>query len=315
MKFTKFVRKWPVAGVALLLCFILAGCGGNQAEGSQDAAQTADETEAAPETLRLAVTDLVGLEELQRNFEPFQEQLSEILDTEVELFPVSNRTAAATALSSDRVDVVLTGPAEYVVMRANTDAVPIIGITRPGYYSVIAVQAESEFQEVSDLEGETIAMSDAGSTSGHLGPCLILRNAGLDCQSDVEVLLLGDTDLQAFSNEEAPAWGGAALDLELFTEESENVSESDYRILKEGDPLPNDVFIASSELSPEYVEQMRTRMRENEGALIDAILQGSANEKYDGAELVDTQDSDYDRMREAYRAIGVDDFSEFVGEG
>ena len=43
-------------------------------------------------------------------------------------------------------------------------------------------------------------------------------------------------------------------------------------------------------------------------------MQGEENDKYVGAELVEARDSDYDYMREAYRAIGVDDFSEFVGE-
>lgn len=302
--------------VAILLAvlsatlLIAAGCGGED-EGS---ASAGSEETNKPETLRLAVTDLVGLEELQRNFEPLQEELSSALDTEVELFPVSNRTAAATALESDRVDVVLTGPAEYVVMRAKTDAVPIIGITRPGYRSVIAVHSNSEFQELTELKGTTIAMSDVGSTSGHLGPCVILRDAGLSCQSDVEVLMLGDTDLQAFKNEEADAWGGAALDFELFVEEDDSVSERDFRILKEGRSLPNDVFLASPELSPEFVENMRSTMMENQDAIVEAILQGEANEKYRGAELKPAEDSDYDYMRKAYEAIGVNDFNEFVGE-
>lgn len=305
----KSFRRVAVSLIALSVVLVMAaGCGGEQA------ASGGSETSEGPETLRLAVTDLVGLEELQRNFEPFQEELSRALGTDVELFPVSNRTAAATALESDRVDVVLTGPAEYVVMRAKTDAVPIIGITRPGYRSVIAVHSNSEFQEVTELEGATVAMSDVGSTSGHLGPCVILQDAGLSCQSDVEVLMLGDTDLQAFKNEETDAWGGAALDFELFVDEDDSVSEGDFRILKEGRSLPNDVFLASPELSSEFVESMRSSMMENQEALVQAILQGEANEKYQGAELTPAEDSDYDYMRKAYESVGVNDFSEFVGE-
>lgn len=305
-------RVWRTLGLLSTLLIVLTvttGCGG----GEQSASAGSQESEG-PDTLRLAVTDLVGLEELQRNFDPFQDTLSRALDKEVELFPVSNRTAAATALESDRVDVVLTGPAEYVVMQAKTDAFPIIGITRPGYRSVIAAHSNSEFQQVEDLEGSTIAMSDVGSTSGHLGPCVILQDAGLRCQSDLEVLMLGDADLQAFKNEEADAWGGAALDFELFVEEDDSVSESDFRILEEGRSLPNDVFLASPELSQEFVQNMRSSMMENQDDLVEAILQGEANEKYSGAELTPANDSDYDYMRKAYEAVGVNDFTEFVGE-
>ena len=261
----------------------------------------------------MAVTDLVGMEELQRNFEPFQEEMSGALDMEVELFPVSDRTAAVAALESDEVDVVLTGPAEYVVIRDRTDATPVIGITRPGYYSVIATHADSSFESVEDLEGATVAMSDVGSTSGHLGPSVILQDAGLNPQDDVEVEMLGDADLQAFKTEQVDAWGGAALDFELFLEEEE-LPETDFRLLAEGDPLPNDVFIASPNLSEEFIGELRTGMTENEEAILEAIVQGEENDKYVGAELVEAQDSDYDYMREAYRAIGVNDFSEFVGE-
>lgn len=307
----RLVKRTMAVTVTLVVsALLMAGCGGAQsAEESQASGQT---SEQQPETLRLAVTDLVGLEELQRNFEPFQEELSNILGMEVELFPVSDRTAAVAALEADRVDMVLTGPAEYVVMRARTDAVPVIGITRPGYRSVIAVQADSELQQLQELEGATMAMSDVGSTSGHLGPSVILQNAGIDPQSDLEVSMLGDNDLPAFARGETQAWGGAALDLENFIQESEDLSQGDVRVIAEGPPLPNDVFVARPDLPDVFIENVRTSMQENEDALIQAILSGEANEKYEGAELTNVENSDYDYMRDAYRAVGVDDFSEFV---
>jgi phosphonate transport system substrate-binding protein len=46
------------------------------------------------ESVRLAVTDIVGLEELQREFGACRGLLSEATGFDVEFFPVSNRTAA-----------------------------------------------------------------------------------------------------------------------------------------------------------------------------------------------------------------------------
>ncbi|MEO0355351.1 MAG: PhnD/SsuA/transferrin family substrate-binding protein, partial [Cyanobacteria bacterium P01_A01_bin.3] len=71
-----------------------------------------------PDTLRFAVTDVVGLEELQRDFGPFKAALEDVTGKPVEFFPVADRAAAAVALQTDAVDVVLAGPAEYVVLRA-----------------------------------------------------------------------------------------------------------------------------------------------------------------------------------------------------
>lgn len=305
-------RAIPLAVTLIFSVLLMAGCGGAQNAQSEQGSGSSGNGSQQPESLRLAVTDLVGMEELQRNFEPFQQEMSNILGMEVELFPVADRTAAVAALEADRVDMVLTGPAEYVVMRARTDAVPVIGITRPGYRSVIAVQADSELQEIQDLQGATMAMSDVGSTSGHLGPSVILQNAGVDPQSDLEVSMLGDNDLPAFARGETQAWGGAALDLDNFIQESEELSQDDVRIIAEGPPLPNDVFVARPDLPDGFTENVRTSMQENEDALVQAILAGEANEKYDGAELTNVENSDYDYMRDAYRAVGVDDFSEFV---
>ena len=54
---------------------------------------------AHAQTLRMAVTDIVGLENLQREYAPFQKILSEKSGMKVELFPVPNRTAAVEALN------------------------------------------------------------------------------------------------------------------------------------------------------------------------------------------------------------------------
>ncbi|MEL6929936.1 MAG: phosphate/phosphite/phosphonate ABC transporter substrate-binding protein [Cyanobacteria bacterium J06600_6] len=266
-----------------------------------------------PETLRFAVTDVQGLEELQRDYEPFRDALAESLGTEIEFFPVADRTAAAVALQSEQVDIVLTGPAEYVVMKAKTDAVPFIAITRPNYRSVIAVHKDSGFQSLADLEGKTIAMSDLGSTSGQLGPTKILVDGGLQPEENIEIKMLGDTDLQAFKNEDVEAWGGSALDYDRFME-AKSLNAEDYPIIATGDLLPSDVFIASSELDPEFVNEIRDSMVANQDKLIGGIIAVEANEKYTGSTLIEAKDSDYDPIRLAYQAIGIDDFTEFVGE-
>jgi len=299
------VRRLVFFVVLAGMLSVSSGCLGGG--GADSANESAAAGVGQDETLRFAVTDLTGLEELQRDFDPFREALSEALGAEIEFFPVSDRTAAAAALQSDQVDVVLTGPAEYVVMRARADAEPLAGLTRPGYRSVIGVPAESDIRAVTDLEGRTIALSDVGSTSGHLGPAQIMYEAGLQPTEDVEMLTLGDSWGQAFLSGETDAYGGSALDWEK-TIESSGRPGSDFRVLAEGEDFPPDVFIAGADLSEERREEIRNAMVENEEALVDAILRGESdeNDKYEGSELVEVEDSDYDPIRDAYAAVGQD---------
>ncbi|MEG3840109.1 phosphate/phosphite/phosphonate ABC transporter substrate-binding protein [Microcoleus sp. herbarium14] len=260
-------------------------------------------TVSEPETLEFAVTDVKGAEDLQQNYQTFRTVIAEILEKKIEFFPVDNYTTAAVALQSGQLKLALTGPSEYVIIRARTNAVPVIAITRPDYHSIIAVPANSEIKSAAQLKDKTIGMWEVGSTSGHLGPTKILLEAGLNPQSDFKISMLGKKGLQALKKGEVDALAiGATRYKDLLN--SDGLSESEFRLIATGKPLPNDLFVASSNLPSAVVETMRDRMVKNQDQLIEAILLGKANAKYKGAKLVPANDSDYNMIREVYKAIG-----------
>jgi phosphonate transport system substrate-binding protein len=260
---------------------------------------------AKPERLNFSVTDIIGLEKLEENYGQFRAELSEVLGIELEFFPVDNMSAAASALQLDRLDFALTGPSEYVAIRARTNAIPVIAIERPNYYSAMVVPADSSIESIQDLKGKTLALSDVGSTSGHLSPTHMLVKAGLNPKSDLQVKMLGDDgSIEAIKTGQVDAWAGSAVDYKQYL-----APQADrFKILAEGPPLPNDVFVASSNMNPELVEYIRSRVLDNQDRLIQALVQGEATQKYKGARLLNAQDSDYDMIREVYRAIGQGDF-------
>lgn len=305
------MRRRGFLGYSLLF---LVGCGASTTTStapSQSLSQPSSSSQ--PTVLRLAITDVQGLEELQRDYGAFRDELEATLGRTVEFFPVGDRAAAAVALQSDQVDIVFTGPAEYVVINARTQAVPFLAITRPNYFSAIAVRADSGITSVEQLKGQSIAMSDIGSTSGHLGPAKILMDQGLDPQNDVNILMLGDAELQALKNADVKVWGGSYIDYQRFLR-AEGAQESDYPIFFRGEMLPSDLLIANKNLPTSLVQEITAKMLANESALITAITSVDENEKFVGSTLVAVQDSDYDAVRDAYRAIGVNEFTEFVGE-
>ncbi|MEG4351218.1 phosphate/phosphite/phosphonate ABC transporter substrate-binding protein [Microcoleus sp. LAD1_D5] len=260
-------------------------------------------TLSEPETLEFAVTDVKGAEDLQQNYQAFRTVLGEVLEKKIELFPVDNYIEAAVALQSGQLKLALTGPSEYVIMRARTNAVPIIAITRPDYHSIIAVPANSEIKSAAQLKGKTIAMWEIGATGGHLSPIKILMDAGLNPQSDFKISMLGEKGLQALKKNQVDALGiGVNRYNDLL--KIDGLSANDFRIIATGKPLPSDLFVASSNLPNTLVEKIRHRLVENQEKLIQAILVGKANDKYQGAKLVPANDSDYNIIREVYKAIG-----------
>ena len=108
---------------------------------------------AAQQGIRFAVTDVEGMESLQRDFGPFKTALEKHSGLKVEFFAVPGRTAAVEAMAAKQLDFALTGPAEYVVFRARTNAQPVVGWTRPDYFSQVVVLADGPVKTLADLKG------------------------------------------------------------------------------------------------------------------------------------------------------------------
>lgn len=254
-------------------------------------------------TIQLAITDVNGLDGLEADYEEFRLALAAALDAEVEFFPVENYTSATVALKQGDVDLALAGPSEYVVINSRTNAVPVVAVTRPNYRSVIAVPANSDVASVADLKGTAIALSDIGSTSGHLGPTYILIEAGLDPKTDVTAQMLGDDgSAAALKAGEVQAWGGSATDYADLIDDGSGA----FKVLVEGELLPSDVLIASSSLDPATVELIKERLLAHEDEITTAIA--THESKYVGSTLKPALDEDYDSIRTVYQAIGQGEF-------
>ena len=262
------------------------------------------------EKIRLAITDVKGLEQLERDYDPFRLVLEEALATKIEFFPVENYIEAASALQLGLVELVFAGPSEYVVINARTNAVPVIALTRPRYRSIIAVRGDSGITSLAQLKGKTMAITNIGSTASHLGTTKLLIDAGLDPQTDIKFLILEDSTngkkgLDALQKGEADAWGVAIYRYEKYRQER-GLSEEELPAIATGELLPSDVFVASSKLASKTVEHIRDRFLKHK----EQIMQGIwvADDKFRGGDLVPANDSDYDLIRQVYRAIGQDDF-------
>ncbi|QIZ72778.1 phosphate/phosphite/phosphonate ABC transporter substrate-binding protein [Oxynema aestuarii] len=282
----------------------VAGCTTATRQPERNRSQTAAN---CPDPLRLAITDIKGLEQLQAEFGAFKSALADVLGRNVEFFSVENYVAASPALLSGRVDLVLAGPSEYVLLHARAQAIPLIALTRPDYYSVISVRADSGIKSLKQLKGKTIAMRTAGSTAGHLGSTKLLVDVGLNPQSDFRTVMTGDRGLEALQNGEVDAWADSNIRRTQFLREA-GLSESAVPIVARGTDLPSDVFAANSQLDPACLEEVRSLMLAAQDQLLKGILASAANEKYASSEMVAAKDSDYDPIREAYRAIGQDDY-------
>ncbi len=268
------------------------------------------------QTIRLAVTDLEGLEELQREFGEFQKVLNEKTGYEFEFYPVPSRTAGVEALASRKIDFVLTGPAEYVVFKKRTDAYPVIGFSRPDYFSGIIVLSDSGINTVEDLKGKKVAFGDVGSTSNHLAPMQVLADNGIDPRRDIEAMHVDkNVAWEALKRGDIAAIGMNMGKFSLQREKEKQLEPGAFKVIARGPDLPNDVLLVGTHVDKAVVEKVRQTFSDNSQELITTILIGQDNEKYKGMKfLPNIQDSDYNYVRSMYVTIGYPAYAQFVGD-
>lgn len=267
----------------------------------------------ATETIRFAVTDIDGLESLQKEMGPFKDAFEKASGLTVEFFPVSGRTVAVEAMAADQVDFVLTGPAEYVVFNARLNAQPVVTWNRPDYYSNVVVLDTSSFQSAADLKGQKISFGEIGSTSQHLAPATLLAEAGLTYATDYEpVFLKRNVAMEALIKGEIAAIGLNRTHIDQITEK---FPDQKLRVLLKGPELPNDVLLASPKVPAVVVDAVRKTFAEHGDELLAAVTSTEENEKYIGGSFTATvTDAEYDVVRKMFNNVGVTEFNEFVGE-
>jgi phosphonate transport system substrate-binding protein len=266
----------------------------------------------AQDTIRLAITDVDGLESLQREFGPFKAAFEKVSGLKVEFFPVSGRTAAVEAMAAKQVDFVLTGPAEYIVFQARTKATPVVTWQRPDYNSYVVTTEASGIKALTELKGKKVSFHEIGSTSRHLGPGYLIEKAGLTYAKDYEPLFVKvNVGIEAMQRGDIAAIGLNGTDLARFKEKMPDVK---LVVLAKSESLPDDVLIASPDVAAATVAKVRDAFANNFETLFAAVTSTDANRKYVGGKFIaDVRDSDYEIIRQMYRSVGIESFSKFAG--
>ena len=268
--------------------------------------------QALAETVKFAVTDVEGLETLQQEFGAFEAALEASTGLEIDLYPVNSRTAAVEAMNADQVDFVLTGPAEYVVIKELTDPRIVVAWQRPNYFAQIVVTADGPIRTVEDLKGKTVTFGSVGSTSQHLGPAQALSDLGLSYGGDYDAQIISrNVAVEALVRGDVQAVGMNMGHLERIRKA---FPDQAFTVVARGRDLPNDILVARKAVSDEVFEKVRDAFLNDGQALMAAVLKGEDNQKYSGGFfLTEIDDADYDYVRKMYGTIGVDTKA-FVGD-
>ena len=268
-------------------------------------------TSWAGKPIRIAITDLEGLEQLQREYGSFRDLLSKKTGLTIKFFPVASRTAAVEAMRSKKIDFALSGPAEYVIFRVRTKAEPVVGFSRPDYFSPIIVMADSGITKVKDLKGKKVALGPIGSTSKHLAPMQIIKDNGIDPLKDIKVIHTSvKLGWEALKRGDVAAFGTTNDKFLTLRSKEKKFEPGAFRVIARGPDLPNDVLLVRPGIDKKIIEKLRHAFTTYSKELVAEIIKGEDNKKFIGMKfLTGVKDSDYDYVRKMFGTIGNLQFS------
>ena len=245
------------------LLILLAACGNDASSANSEQDGKSD----WPEKIALGVLPGEEEGEMSRGNQILADDLSEALGIEVELFVGDDYNAVIEAMRSKKIDIASFGPFSYIIAAERSNAVPFAVKARSTeeafYNSWIIVPDESEVETLEELEGKSILFADPASTSGHLFPrMLFVKELGIP-NDEIEnffgsVAFSGshDNSALAIAAGDADAAGVCSSCIQRAIDGG-LLKESDFRIIKESDPIPSSPLTYREDLPDSLVEEIK----------------------------------------------------------
>jgi phosphonate transport system substrate-binding protein len=243
-------------------------------------------------------------EEVEAQYQPLEDYLKEELGREVVVSVPTTYNAVVEAMVSDELDLAYFGGLTYVQARERADVHPVFTEINPEtgttkYRSLIIVPADSDIEEVEDIEGQTFAFGSVSSTSGSLYPSIMLDQAGIDYRTDLEeVVYTGghDATAQAVANGRVAA--GGLEDRILYDLQEEGiVEEGSVRVIEESEPIEGYPWVVRDDLPDETEQEITDAFLGIEDPELLDLLRAEGYERVEA--------SDYDYVEEQARKLDL----------
>lgn len=266
------MNRWKVwiTAMTLLLVVVLAACS-DEGETDGEAKETEGKVEASadwPETLRVGVVPSEDESGVSERMEQFTEQLGDALNLDTEVFMGTDYNAVIEAMRTGNIDIAFFGPFAYVLAneRSGAEVFAIGGQSEDDitYTSAIIVPKDSTAKTLSDLKGTDFLFVDPASTSGHIFPrAKVIEELGVT-NDEVEeqfksVSFSGSHDASILAIVNGQADGAAvATDVMETMIDQGVISEDDFTIIAQSDPIPRGPDAYRGDLPDDLKEAIQT---------------------------------------------------------
>ncbi len=176
--------------------------------------------------VRIGVVPHESPAEMHKKYAPLIDYLGARLGKRVEMKMVPEYTTAIRELGAGSTQMCFLGPVSYIEAAKSAGAEPLVGLLRSGkpyHRALIIAKLGSGISSLSDLKGRSFAFGNAHSTTGHIVPSIMLRDAGIELgdfssyrylgshEEVLKAVLKGDFDAGAVMESAAEGYKGVQV--------------------------------------------------------------------------------------------------------
>lgn len=252
--------------------------------------------------IKFGVVPLESPATMFRKFSSLTEYLSKRLGRPIDLRIAVDFEGAIKDIGQNITQLCYMTPSTFIEANKKYGVGVLVKALREGkpyHRAVIITRADSDLKSIEDLKGRTFAFGDRRSTSSHIIPRAMLKQAGIDIKDLKYYNYLGHHDdvVKAVLNGEFDA--GGVMEAVAY-----RFKDKGIRFLKFSDDIPEFNICYNPSLSEAEVSIIRSalislRDSDSEGA---TVLK-SIDDSYTG--FTEARDSDYDSIKTEMARIGL----------
>lgn len=171
--------------------------------------------------------------------------------------------AVAEGMINDLVDIAFVGPTLYLQIASVGAAEPLAVAVLEGesvYYGGLFARASTEFNQLTDLKGQSMAFGDVNSSSSFTIQTAMLINAGIDPARDLSAVFLTGSHTNSLNAvvEGLADFAAASFNSYQRAVNSGAIDAREIIPVASSDPVPYPPFV----MRPELTEEVKRLLRE-----------------------------------------------------
>ena len=261
-----------------------------------------DMAEQRGDVVKFGVLPLDSPAVMFRKFTPLAEYLSRKLEKKVELKVAVDFESALKDIGQNITQLCAMGPATYAEGHKKYGVKVLVKALRNGkpyHHAVIITRDDSTIKSMADLKGKTFAFADIQSSTGHILPRAMLKEAGVDLENLQYYQYLGHHDEVARAVLKGDFDAGGVMEATAYKFKSEGL-----RILQISDDIPEFNICYNPAIGEKELAVIKTAII----SLNNATAEGSLILTSIGKEctgFVEADDKDYDGIRMKMAKLGI----------